>query len=50
MVADIFIATIDGLQLQWLYDRTVDIEGALIAFLHSVCPELVVRETEHVVD
>lgn len=50
MVADVFIATIDGLQLQWLYDRTVDIEGTLIAFLHSVCPELVVRETEHVVD
>lgn len=44
VLAEIFIGIIDGVQLQWLYDRTVDVEAAVIGFLTTVCPAAVERE------
>lgn len=47
VLAAIFIGLIDGVQLQWLYDRSVDVEGAALGFLRGVCPAVVDREVGH---
>lgn len=47
VLAEIFIGLIDGVQLQWLYDRTIDVEAAALGFLTSICPAVVAREVDH---
>ncbi|WP_284984475.1 TetR/AcrR family transcriptional regulator [Arthrobacter sp. efr-133-TYG-118] len=46
VLAEIFIGLIDGVQLQWLYDRSIDVEAAVLGFLATVCPATVEREAE----
>lgn len=47
VLAEIFIGLIDGVQLQWLYDRSVDVEAAALGFLADVCPVVVARELDN---
>lgn len=39
-LAAMFIALVDGLQLQWLLDDKVDMEGEVRKFLHAFIPQL----------
>ncbi|HKT05263.1 MAG TPA: TetR/AcrR family transcriptional regulator [Rugosimonospora sp.] len=38
VVAQLLVAVMDGLQVQWLYDRAVDMPAALDALLHTLLP------------
>jgi Transcriptional regulator len=45
VLASMYIALNDGLQVQWLYDRdSVDLEQVLGGFLLSICPAIAVHE------
>ncbi|WP_223690693.1 TetR/AcrR family transcriptional regulator [Leifsonia poae] len=43
-LASMFIGLVDGLQLQWLYDSSIDVESAAIAYLETICPAVVHRQ------
>ncbi len=43
-IAELLIAVIERVQIQWLYDKNVDVEADVIAFLKIVCPSVVERE------